>query len=74
MIRPSTEATSQLYPFTPAELARLAAYRAAVQAGLYTDARCDPGPWQLFTPAELVRLAAYRAAVAVGFYTDAEPG
>ena len=26
------------YPFTSAELARLARYRAAVQAGFYTDA------------------------------------
>jgi hypothetical protein len=34
-MEPTTE--SQAYPFTPAEFARLAAFRQAVLAGFYTD-------------------------------------
>ena len=68
------------YPFSPAELARLARYRAAVQAGFYTDAvpsvatappteppNLLPTP---FTRAELARLVAYRHAVAAGLYPE----
>ena len=38
-----------LYPFTPAERARLAAYRAAVAAGFFTDWRCEPRGSHPFT-------------------------
>jgi hypothetical protein len=68
------------YMFTPAELTRLAHYRAAVQAGFYSDAvgrlhgscgqqslRASTGA---FTFAELARLVAYSGAVAAGLYSD----
>lgn len=35
--------TTSPYPFTPAECARLAAYRAAVAAGVYSDAGEEGG-------------------------------
>ena len=59
-----------LYPFTPAERARLAAYRAAVAAGFFTDWRCEPRGSHPFTAPEVTRLAAYKAAVRAGVYSD----
>ena len=68
------------YPFTSAELARLARYRAAVQAGFYTDAISSIATAPAnelsnlslvpFTPSELSRLVAYRRAVAAGLYSE----
>jgi hypothetical protein len=73
------------YRFTGPELARLAAYRDAVRAGLYGercadttdwDARAlltppaEPAPLDVLTPDELERLASYRDAVAAGLLTD----
>jgi hypothetical protein len=68
------------YPFTSAELARLARYRAAVQAGFHTDAASSlpTGPANEpaslstapFTRSELARLVAYRHAVAAGLYPE----
>jgi hypothetical protein len=34
---PQPAVQAQLYPFSPIELVRLEAYRAAIQAGLYSD-------------------------------------
>ncbi len=56
--------------FTPAELARLATYRAAVAAGFYTDTLSEPYPAYRFSAEELARLMVYKAAIAAGFYTD----
>ena len=61
------QAAPTSYPFTDGELARLAAYRAAVKAGFYTDTPSEP---PTFTPRELGRVATYRAAIKAGFYTD----
>jgi hypothetical protein len=68
------------YPFNSTELARLAWYRAAVQAGFYTDAvssgSIPPASQPLglatapFTRSELSRLVAYRRALAAGLYSE----
>jgi hypothetical protein len=59
------------FPFTEHERARQFVYRAAIIAGLYSDAETrtsdDARP---FTEPELSRLAMYRAAIQAGFYTD----
>jgi hypothetical protein len=72
------------YPFAVEELRRLAAYKAAVEAGFYTDScggtamrevgqppSLERGDEACCTQPEPARLAAYRAAVRAGFYTDA---
>jgi hypothetical protein len=76
----STPAQHEAYPFAPEQLARLAWYRAAVQAGFYTDAASSvptaPAdelsalPLALFTRSELSRLVAYRRAVAAGLCSE----
>jgi hypothetical protein len=82
--RPISHVTAtNAYVFPQAELARLASYRAAVQAGFYTDAASaattvDDWPAaaelataaSLFTRAELTRLVAYRCAIGAGLYSD----
>jgi hypothetical protein len=78
--RSLTPPLTPAYPFTSAELARLARYRAAVQAGFYTDAASSvptaPAdelsalPLALFTRSELSRLVAYRRAVAAGLCSE----
>jgi hypothetical protein len=82
MTRPSTDDFGA-HPFSQAELVRLAAYEAALQAGFFTDAcpenaaiiltACAP----LTNPAaavlserQMARLAVYRAAVQAGVYSD----
>ena len=80
------QADQQLYPFTDAELARLAIYQRAVKAGFYTDdpdatVIVDDGDFTLdwldtrvegyaFSRVELQRMATYKLAVAIGLYTD----
>jgi hypothetical protein len=55
--------------FTEEQLTRLAVYKAAIDAGFYSD-----NPLQetgaSFTPQQIARLAVYRAAVRAGFYND----
>ncbi len=63
-------AETRSHPFTPQEVARLTAYRAAVSAGFYTDAAPDPLPSHPFTSRELRRLVAYKAAVTAGFFSE----
>jgi hypothetical protein len=59
------------YPFTAEQLARLSSYKAAVEAGFYSDARAESGDFDgIFTLHELDRLAINRAAINAGFYTD----
>jgi hypothetical protein len=59
------------WPYTAEEAARLEVYKAAVEAGFYTDDVAEPGSSETtFTPAQLSRLATYRAAIQAGFYTD----
>ena len=58
--------------FGPLELARLSVYRAAVQAGFFTDSSCETSDKPTFSETELARLAVYRAAIRAGFYTDAD--
>jgi hypothetical protein len=76
-----TSPSTAVYPFSPAELARLGSYRAAVHAGFYTDAAplaAHRAPAIVpssalappFTRAELARLQVYRGAVAVGVYAE----
>jgi hypothetical protein len=55
--------------FTQAEQSRLAIYKAAVAAGLYTDAVLE-SPTYRFTPPELMRLMSYKQAIAAGVFTD----
>ena len=62
--------TTELPLFTPAEQDRLAVYKVAVAAGLYTDAASEQSESYRFTADELARLVVYKAAIAVGFYTD----
>ena len=62
--------TTELPVFTPAEQSRLAAYKVAVAAGLYTDAVSEQSARYRFTADELARLVVYKAAIAAGFYTD----
>ena len=59
-----------LTSLTPAERARLAIYKTAVAAGIYSDAPPEQSHAYRFTAAELARLMVYRAAVAARFYTD----
>jgi hypothetical protein len=75
-----TSPCTPVYPFTSAELARLAHYRAAVQAGFYSDAvsqvpTCPanetsgllPVP---FTRSELTRLVARSNAISDELYSE----
>jgi hypothetical protein len=64
------------YPFARHEIARLLVYKAAIAAGLFSDAKVDSSNGVCpFTAPELARLAIYRDAVQAGFYTDfLEPG
>jgi hypothetical protein len=55
---------------TPAEHARLSVFKAAVAAGLYTDALSAESETYHFSATELERLVVYRLAVAAGFFTD----
>ena len=59
------------YPFARHEIARLLVYKAAIAAGLYSDATVESSSGACrFTAPELARLAIYRDAVQAGFYTD----
>ena len=59
------------YPFARHEIARLLVYKAAIAAGLYSDAHVDSSNGACpFAAPELARLASYRAAIQTGFYTD----
>ena len=60
--------TTEVPTFTPTEQARLAVYKVAVAAGLYTETIQDQT--YRFTAKELARLVVYKAAIAAGFYTD----
>jgi hypothetical protein len=62
--------SSQSTSLTPAEHARLSVFKAAVAAGLYTDALSAESEPYHFSAAELDRLMIYRLAVAAGFFTD----
>jgi hypothetical protein len=63
--------TEQSPLFTREEQARLAAYKQAVQAGLYSETLIDnEQPAYHFTEAELLRLSWYKAAVQAGFYHE----
>jgi hypothetical protein len=62
--------SSQSTSLTPAEHARLSVFKAAVAAGLYTDALSAESEAYHFSAAELDRLMIYRLAVAAGFFTD----
>jgi hypothetical protein len=55
--------------FTHAEWSRLAIYKIAVAAGLYTDT-VPESPAYRFTAHELARLMVYKQAIVAGFYTD----
>ena len=46
----------EAYPFTAEERARLAAYKAAVEAGFYSDATADPRDQLRITRGEASRL------------------
>ena len=53
------------------EMTRLSVYKAAIAAGLYTDACLEPrSSNRTFTAVELGRLAIYRAAIKARFYAD----
>jgi hypothetical protein len=62
--------SSQPAHFTPAECARLSVFKAAVAAGLYSDALSEESVGYHFSATELERLVIYRLAVNAGFYTD----
>jgi hypothetical protein len=62
--------SSQSTSLTPAEHTRLSVFKAAVAAGLYTDALSAESETYHFSAAELDRLMIYRLAVAAGFFTD----
>jgi hypothetical protein len=62
--------SSQPASFSQAEYARLSVFKAAVAAGLYTDAVSPEAARYRFSAVELERLLIYRMAVAAGFYTD----
>ena len=67
----AVETAPSPYPFTAEELARLSTYKAAVEAGFYSDARAEPGSFDgIFSLHELERLVIYRTAIRAGFYTD----
>ena len=74
---PGRQVEPASYPFARHEIARLLVYKAAIAAGLYSDASMDSSNGACpFTAAELARLAIYRAAIRAGFYTDSftQPG
>jgi hypothetical protein len=82
MTRPSTDDFGT-HPLRQAELARLGAYKAAVQAGFFTDA-CPDTPGSILTTCapqtnaaatalserQMARLAVYWAAMQAGVYSD----
>jgi len=66
-----TPTQSDLYSCTPDQLTRLATYRAAVNAGFYTDEIRTPPMDARFARTGIVRPVSYRAAVQAGRITDA---
>ena len=66
--------STELSVFNVTELTRLAAYKAAVAVGFYTDDILVPVPTYPFTARELSRLIVYKAAIAAAVYTDHPSG
>ena len=56
MWNPQTPPQPEAYAFTPEELARLAAYKAAVEVGFYSDRTTDPRDQLRITRGEASRL------------------
>lgn len=83
MTQPATN-DSPAYVFSPAERARMAAYRAAIAAGFFTDEAPDNPPditvaaiagqltelFSTFTDDQLVRLQCLKSAVDSGLRTE----
>jgi len=65
---------SATYSFCPAELARLAAYKAAIAAGFFSETCAETPTINVVAPglsnADFKRLVAYKHAVQAGLYSE----